>query len=381
MDIAALGIALTVSHEAAHSFGLLHTSRTGGTLSIIDANVNVQEDYQLGVDGIFGTIDDTTQVFPNRDLFNQVEGYFGYQRVAANLAWGLATGKAGLAGSPLSGRVFVDVNRDGSLTSGESGLSGVTVFNDANGNGVLDTGELKTTTAADGSFALAVGIGTQQIVAINPNTATFKNSTNTKTVTVTSSGATANLGFTQLTNSPTGTKWADLNGDGIKDPNEPGLSGVFIYLDLDEDGRIDIGEPRTVTDSNGNFTLTFPSPGTYHVREVVEPGYIQTAPGSGLNNEFLVVYNGTPITDLNFGNLPSLDFGDLPDTYKTLVNSNGASHGLLEGLSIGVAPDRESTGVPTISADGDNNSGTNDENDVVLSGLCSLEARLRSQQR
>ncbi len=247
LDVATFGIALTVSHEAAHSFGLFHTSRTGDTLSIIDANVDLQEDYQLGIDDIFGTADDTRQVFPNRDLFNQVEGYLGYQRVAANLAWSLSTGKAGLAGSPLTGRVFVDVNRDGSLTTGESGLAGVTVFNDANGNGVLDTGELRTTSAADGSFALAVGIGTQRVVAVNPNTATFRNSSNSKTVTVTGSGATANLGFSQLTNSPTGTKWADLNGDGIKDATEPGLSGVFIYLDLDEDGRIDIGEPRTVT--------------------------------------------------------------------------------------------------------------------------------------
>ncbi len=159
-----------------------------------------------------------------------------------------------------------------------------------------------------------------------------------------------------------------MNGDGIKDANEPGLAGVYIYLDLDEDSRIDIGEPRAVTDANGNFTLTFPSPGTYRVREVLEPGYIQTAPGTDLNNEFVVTYDGTPITDLNFGNLPSLDFGDLPDVYRTLVNSGGASHGLLEGLSIGTAPDRESNGVPTTGATGDNASGINDENDVSFTG-------------
>ena len=44
-----------------------------------------------------------------------------------------------------------------------------------------------------------------------------------------------------------GTKWEDLNGDGIRQDNEPGLSGVTIYADLNNNGRLDRHEPLTST--------------------------------------------------------------------------------------------------------------------------------------
>ncbi|MFV2065405.1 MAG: SdrD B-like domain-containing protein, partial [Pirellulales bacterium] len=44
-----------------------------------------------------------------------------------------------------------------------------------------------------------------------------------------------------------GTKFEDLDGDGRRDPNEPGLGGVTIYVDENGNGRRDIGELRTTT--------------------------------------------------------------------------------------------------------------------------------------
>jgi len=39
-----------------------------------------------------------------------------------------------------------------------------------------------------------------------------------------------------------GTKWDDLNGDGVRNENEPGLAGWTIYLDDNQNGQLDEGE-------------------------------------------------------------------------------------------------------------------------------------------
>ncbi len=61
---------------------------------------------------------------------------------------------ASVVGS-VSGTVYHDNNGDGSQDNGESGFSGVTVYDDANNNGTLGAGEISTTTASNGTFTLA----------------------------------------------------------------------------------------------------------------------------------------------------------------------------------------------------------------------------------
>jgi len=53
----------------------------------------------------------------------------------------------------IRGVKFNDSNNNGKKDTWESGLSGWTIFLDANTNGALDTGEKSTTTAADGSYS------------------------------------------------------------------------------------------------------------------------------------------------------------------------------------------------------------------------------------
>ena len=74
----------------------------------------------------------------------------------------------------------------------------------------------------------------------------------------------------------------------MRDPGEPGLAGVTIYVDLNNNGQLDRGEPATrsqdddpnTTDVNetGTYALTDLNPGTLTVREVVPAGYQQTFP-------------------------------------------------------------------------------------------------------
>ena len=84
-----------------------------------------------------------------------------------------------------------------------------------------------------------------------------------------------------------GVKWEDLNGNGQRDANEPGLPGVVIYSDLNFNGRLDDDEPRAETmkddpdtdfDEGGRYWLEGLRPGFHHVREVLPDGYWQTFP-------------------------------------------------------------------------------------------------------
>ena len=78
----------------------------------------------------------------------------------------------------------------------------------------------------------------------------------------------------------TGTKFEDLNGNGQRDQNEPGLPGVTIYLDLNRNGVMDSADISTVTAADGSFALTNLAAGDYIVREVVPNGYRQTTQGN-----------------------------------------------------------------------------------------------------
>jgi len=361
LQIAAQGLALTISHELAHSFGIFHTDRAGGILSIIDAGVDLNDDYGLGLDGIFGTADDVKVPFPERDRFEPTEGYIGFNRVTASLAWGLATGTQGTS---LSGTVFNDVNRDSARNAGEPGLAGVTVFVDANGNGVFDPGETFTTTAADGSFTLPVAAGTNHISIVPPTGYVL---TTPAIRPVTGAASNVTFGLHRPNATFTGRKFADLNGNGFLDAGESGIGGGFVYIDLDRDGRIDIGEPRAITNADGTYTLNFAglqAGQTYQVRQVVAPGFEQTSPISGFH-EF--VYDPlNPPVGLNFANRPSRDFGDAPDSYMTLQASGGPSHGIIPGLSLGVRVDRDLDGQPSPLADGDDLSGEVGPGGIVL---------------
>jgi PKD repeat protein len=67
------------------------------------------------------------------------------------------------------------------------------------------------------------------------------------------------------------------------------------------------------------------------------------------------------------GFVDELDFGDAPDPkYPTLLASNGARHVVQQGFFLGSGIDPEPNGQPTIPADGDNISGSNDEDGVQI---------------
>ncbi|TWU04658.1 Ig-like domain-containing protein [Stieleria varia] len=352
----------TITHELAHSFGIWHTDGNNLTDNLIDEGSQRLVDYSQGVgpDGIFGSSDDIVPMFVD-DRFSPTEGsFFGVERVPAALSHVLSTGRVGTS---IGGRVFNDINRDGNRAFNDPGLAGVTVFADANNNGIQDPTDPTDVTAADGSFSLAVATGAVNVYAVTP--AQFIASTPVVRDAAADADGVIEFGFTQVIADATGTKFADNNGNGLFDANETGIGGVYIYLDLDNDNRPDLGEPSSITAADGTYSLNFPGPGTYTIREVVTAGFIQTFPNAAAGFEHVVTYNGIALTDnYNFGNLPSRDWGDAPESYLTLAADGGPSHGITPGLGLGANIDREVNGQPTVNADGDDATGTADEDGV-----------------
>ncbi len=181
-----------------------------------------------------------------------------------------------------------------------------------------------------------------------------------------------NFGNERVDQSVTGYKFNDLNGNGFPDAGEPRMAGVWIYIDLDGDERIDLGEPATQTGADGRYSLKFPGPGLYSVRELVDAGFVQTLPGAAAGNRYVVNVTGNAAVDaanmtgLNFGNRLFLDFGDAPATYGTLLANDGARHGFVSGLFLGANWDAEQNGQPTTAATGDDANGQLDAADTVI---------------
>jgi hypothetical protein len=108
-----------------------------------------------------------------------------------------------------------------------------------------------------------------------------------------------------------GMKWHDLDADGVKDPNEPGLDGWTIKL-LGPNGNV-ITQQQTMSMDVNNDGVIDPvretglywfdpvRPGPYTVMEVLQPGWNQSAPGGNGMYSVIVAPNQS-IENLDFGN-------------------------------------------------------------------------------
>ena len=85
----------------------------------------------------------------------------------------------------------------------------------------------------------------------------------------------------------------------------------------------------------------------------------------GSSSYRVTVVPGEEAAGRDFGNRPqhAMDFGDAPDTYGTLLGSDGARH-LSRGPYLGLARDAEPDGQPMVDASGDNVLGLIDEDGV-----------------
>ena len=81
-----------------------------------------------------------------------------------------------------------------------------------------------------------------------------------------------------------GTVFNDLNANGVKETGEAGLAGIKVYLDKNNNGKLDAGEVFATTDATGKYLFATLTPGTYIVREVLPAGYRLDSPTTGFSS-------------------------------------------------------------------------------------------------
>ncbi len=202
---------------------------------------------------------------------------------------------AGLYRSATIGdRVWEDSNGNGVQDGGELGKSGVAVqlFDSANnpkGTTTTDVNGIYTFTVAPGSYYVQVtapsgyvfsptGAGTATTDS-DPNPATGK----TATFTVTSGQVDKSWDAGLVGTGAIGDfVWVDLDMDGIQDGGEPGIADVALNL-YDSTGAL---IRTTTTDSNGVYTFTNVASGTYTV---------EVAPAEFSLNQTLFGWDASPV--------------------------------------------------------------------------------------
>ncbi len=209
----------------------------------------------------------------------------------------------------VSGTVWNDLNGNGirdvdpaTGTYSDPGLAGWNVFLDLNSNRVFDPTETQATTAADGTYKISnVAPGTVSIVEVAP--AGWRSSapvTNVRTIMVKNGQDVANQDFgnAQLRDSSIrGVVFADSDKSGTRESTERGLAGVTVFLDLNENGVLDVGDQQTVTSDDlyftpdvneaGIYSFAHLAGGTYTVREIL-PSTLSATPVSQLAHKVAI---------------------------------------------------------------------------------------------
>ena len=76
----------------------------------------------------------------------------------------------------------------------------------------------------------------------------------------------------------TGTVFGDANANGKRDPNEAVGIGKLVFLDSNNNGVLDAGEPTATSDKTGRYVFSNLGPGQYVVRRTLPRGYRFTTP-------------------------------------------------------------------------------------------------------
>lgn len=251
----------------------------------------------------------------------------------------------------ISGTIWVDTNGDGTL-AGESGrFAGVTVvLRDSNGNLVATTttdanGEYAFNNLPDGTYTVDVTdqagvlIGTWHSDGPNDNS-DLNSQVDPYTVTVANgqSNATADFGYYQQPAAAGNLVWLDRDGDGVQDPDEPGIKDVVVTLTITYPNST-VVTLNTLTDANGfysfgnllldeNFnangggliyTISVATPPSMSASPEALPGdYDQTDGDSDGAGENLTILQGETDPSYDFGFSGNFDMGDLPENLLNL---------------------------------------------------------------
>ena len=256
-------------------------------------------------------------------------GWLTTTPVMANLPFDVPSGRT-VSFSPVgfyrlltyTGSVFTDTNLNGMRDVGEAGLAGSTVWADLNNNGLADPNEPKAVIGADGAFTLSGVL--EGPVAIRASVVpgwivtNYPNGYIATTPADNQQPAPVNFAAIQL-GSVAGMVFDDANGNARRDGNEAGFAGAAVWLDLNDNGVLDSGEPSATADAAGQFVISNVPAGTYRLRTAAQAGYAFTSPAGGVIN---VTRTGAlPALNNNF--VLRKPFGGISGTVFLDADSNG----------------------------------------------------------
>ncbi|MFN7202137.1 MAG: bluetail domain-containing putative surface protein [Aphanizomenon sp.] len=120
-----------------------------------------------------------------------------------------------------------------------------------------------------------------------------------------------------------GSKWNDVNGNGVWDEGEKALAGWTIYIDSFTNGKLDPWEISTVTNADGKYTFSNLGSGEYAIREVNQTGWRQTSPTTPYAVNLTA---GQTLTGINFG-------GNLHNLQLPTINLSPLGQTIIEGFT------------------------------------------------
>ena len=279
----------------------------------------------------------------------------GIALAAGGQASGYLFGELGLA--PISGTVYIDLNRSGTLDAvpADGRIPGVTLTLVL---GSSCTGTVVATTATDASgnysFSGAAAGLTFTVCQAQPagylngseNPGPNGSSTAANAITLSNLPLAGSAGnhFGEIASNAViaGRVWLDASHDGVIDAAEAGIAGVLIELS----GTDLAGNPvsrSTPTDASGNYRFENLSPGSYALREPVQPaGTLNGLTVAGKAGAGVTAPGATPstITNITLGvgeTSGGHHFGEIPPASVAGQvyadnNNNGSRDGVETGL-------------------------------------------------
>ncbi|MFA5051679.1 MAG: SdrD B-like domain-containing protein [Patescibacteria group bacterium] len=282
--------------------------------------------WAFAVDGQGAYHDGDSVTLPTNETFTVTESSQYDALYTMTNAWGaceLDNGAIKLYTDGRDNTCYVENSRD-------TGNIRIKKYNDLNGNGTKDSGEpymtgwyfeisqndvvlASGTTGEDGDYLIVENLPTGTYQVTETPQAGWANTEPGTTPIVQDvevyADATTSVWFGNFKlGFISGYKFNDLNGNGVWDNGEPGLPSWKIMLD---------NGSYTYTDSNGYYSFTGLTAGTYVVSEKLPDGWTQTMP-SVPGTHTVNIQSGTISEDNNFGNFDNIDI-----TVCKYVDANG----------------------------------------------------------
>jgi hypothetical protein len=181
---------------------------------------------------------------------------------------------------------------------------------------------------------------TPNTIGTGAHTLTASYAGDTAPIQFASSSNTDSLTVTPVANaSISGTVYNDADGSGTLTGGEAGLGGVTVFIDSNDNGSFDTGEPTTTSSSAagtpGQYSFTGLTAGTYKVKYAVPTGYantganpqtavLATSSSSSTGNDFFARRTTSTAVALTTGNSPSA-YGDSLTFTATVTSLSDAN--------------------------------------------------------